>query len=399
MSNKDISSDDEPQQNDASHRLDSLARRSVLSDQRLILLVYCVAALVVTIQRGVFGFPNDFAIFRASFWNLLASRDLYILRLDQARDYFKYSPSFALLFAPFAILPFVAGLFTWNVVNALALFFALRLLLPQRQWALAQALAFLPMLRSMQSAQSNGLVAALIIVAFVSFERGWLRRGAVSVALGTATKLFPVVAIVFALPRRERIRAVLMTILATAIVIALPLLIVAPRTLIAEYHSWAVLERSEGALVGSSAMSLLRDAGINWPAWPVQIAAGIILLEVLILRARDWGDSEFRLRFLAFVLVFCVVFNHRAERQSAVIAMCGAIIWYLTAPRTASRTALFASIYFLVVLTGSDIVPNAIKALLVPAVRFPIPLTVLWLVMLGELAIGRRDRSAFPEAR
>jgi len=46
-----------------------------------------------------FSFPNDYAIFRASFWNLLAHRDLYVLRLDQAHDYFKYSPSFALLFA------------------------------------------------------------------------------------------------------------------------------------------------------------------------------------------------------------------------------------------------------------------------------------------------------------
>src|SRR6476661_1822189 len=118
---------------------------ALLSDQRLILLVYVLAALVVTIQRGVFDFPNDFAIFRASFWNLLANRDLYVLRLDQAHDYFKYSPSFALLFAPFAVLPFVAGLFVWNVANAMAIFFVLRLLLPDRLWSLAQALAFLPM--------------------------------------------------------------------------------------------------------------------------------------------------------------------------------------------------------------------------------------------------------------
>src|SRR5438445_6634264 len=59
-----------------------------------LLVVYVSAALVVTIQRGVFSFANDFAIFRASFWNLIAGRDLYVLRLEQAHDYFKYSPSF-----------------------------------------------------------------------------------------------------------------------------------------------------------------------------------------------------------------------------------------------------------------------------------------------------------------
>ncbi|HEX9605856.1 MAG TPA: glycosyltransferase family 87 protein, partial [Gemmatimonadaceae bacterium] len=107
-----------------------------------------------------------------------------MLRLDQARDYFKYSPSFALLFAPFAVLPFVVGLFFWDLVNALAIFFALRLLLPREQSALAQVLVALPTLRAIQSSQSNALIAALIIVAFVSFERGWLWRGAIAIALG-----------------------------------------------------------------------------------------------------------------------------------------------------------------------------------------------------------------------
>src|SRR5205823_9434970 len=112
-------------------------------------------------------FPNDFAIFRASFWNLLGNQDLYVLRLDQARDYFKYSPSFALLFAPFAVIPFVLGLFFWNAVNALAIFFSLRAVLLREQWAAAQILVALPTLRSLQSSQSNALVAGLMIAAFV----------------------------------------------------------------------------------------------------------------------------------------------------------------------------------------------------------------------------------------
>jgi hypothetical protein len=242
----------------------------LISDQRLLLLIYLTAALIVTIQRGVFGFPNDFAIFRASFWNLLANKDLYVLRLDQAQDYFKYSPSFALLFAPFAVLPFAAGLFSWNVVNALAIFFALRMLLPREQWAVAQALVSIPTLRSMQSAQSNALVAALIIVAFVAYERGWLWRGAVAIALGAVIKIFPLAALSFALPRPDRVRALLITVLSTAILLALPLVVISPGALAAQYRSWSALERGEASLVGSSAMELFRGVGIDWPAWPVQ---------------------------------------------------------------------------------------------------------------------------------
>jgi hypothetical protein len=372
----------------------------LILDQRLLLLIYVSAVLIVTIQRGVFGFPNDFAIFRTSFWNLLANKDLYALRLDQARDYFKYSPSFALLFAPFAVLPFVVGLFFWDLVNALAIFFALRLLLSREESALAQVLVAVPTLRAIQSSQSNALIAALIIVAFVSFERGWLWRGAIVIALGAVTKIFPLAALSFALPRPDRVRAILITGLTTAILIALPLLVNSPGALAAQYQSWGALERGEAGLVGSSAMELFRDAGITWPAWPVQLIAGAILLAVLILRMRDWNDRNLRLQFLGFVMVFCVVFNHRAERQSAVIALSGMVISYLAypRPRAAWRTALFAIVYFLVVVSGSEIVPDAIKHVLAPPTRFSIPLTILWLVMLGELALVRNDRPPLAEA-
>ncbi len=321
-----------------------------------------------------------------------------MLRLDQARDYFKYSPSFALLFAPFAALPFVAGLFLWNVVNALSIFFALRLLLPREHWALAQMLASLPTLRSIQSSQSNALVAALIIVAFVSFERGWLWRGGIAIALGAVTKIFPLAALSFALPRPDRVRAIAIAIFSTAILVALPLIVVSPAALAAQYESWAALERYEAALVGSSVMELVRNAGIVWPAWPLQLIGCAVVVTVLFLRMRDWNDRNLRLQFLGFVMVFCVVFNHRAERQAAVIALCGMIIWYLASPRSPWRTTLFAIVYFLVALTGSSLMPDAIKHSLAPQLRFSIPLTILWLVMLGELALVRDGRRPIAEA-
>ena len=360
-------------------------------------MVYVGAALIVTIQRGVFRFANDFAIFRASFWNLISGRDLYVLRLEQAHDLFKYSPTFALLFAPFAAPPFVVGLFLWNVVNALALFFALRLLLPSDKATVAQALVFLPMLRSMQSSQSNALVAALIIFAFISYERGWLWRGGIAVGLGAIIKIFPLAALSFALPRPDRVRAILISLVTTIVLLALPLMVVSPHALVAQYQSWSALEKTETSLLGSSVMRLFGDFGLNWPAWPIQLIGCAIVLGVLIARLRDWNDRTVRLQFLGLVMVFCVVFNHRSERQSAVIAICGMVIWYLASPRAAWRTSLFVIVYALVSLTGTVFIPDSIKRVLVHQVRFVIPLTVMWLVILGELALGRRARGAITE--
>ncbi len=365
--------------------------------QQWILVAYVGAALVITIQRGVFAFPSDYVIFRASFWNLIAGRDLYVLRLDQAHDLFKYSPTFALLFAPFAVLPFVVGLFCWNVVNALAVFFALRLLLPRDQAGIAQALVFLPTLRSMQSSQSNALVAALIIFAFVSFERGWLWRAGIAVALGAVTKIFPLTALSFALPRQDRVRAILISLFVTLVAVALPLLVVSPSALVGQYGSWSALQKGETALLGSSVMGLFRDAGLGWPAWPIQLIACAIVLAVLIAIMRDWNDRELRLQFLGLVMVFCVLFNHRSERQSVVIAMCGVVIWYLASPRGGWRTSLFVIVYSLVALTGTIFIPAAIRHILVPQIRIPIPLTIVWLAMLGDLTLTRSARRPIGE--
>jgi hypothetical protein len=353
------------------------------------LCLFLVAAVVITIQRGVYGFPNDYAIFRASFWNLLAHNDLYALRIEQARDYFKYSPTFALLFAPFALLPFVPGLLAWNIINALAIWFSLNSLLPGKTGVVAQLLIFLPTLRSIQSSQSNSLVAALMVIAFVSYERGWLWRGGGFVALATVIKIFPVAAATLAFPRRDRGRAILIVCLCTIVLVALPLLVLHPAELAALYKSWGALEKSEAALVGSSAMVLIRDAGLNWPAWPVQGAATVLLLGALLYRLGDWEDPGVRLQFLALTLVFCVVFNHRAERQSSVIAICGLVIWLLSRPPAKWRFVLFAIVYALVVLAGTSPIPHSIKDVLSPEMRFTIPLTAAWLAILGEFVLTR----------
>ena len=248
------------------------------------------------------------------------------------------------------------------------------------------------MLRSMQASQSNALVAALIIFAFLSYERGWLWRGGVAVGIGAIIKIFPLAALIFAVPRPDRVRAVLISILTIIVLLALPLLVVSPHGLIAQYQSWSALEKTETGQLGSSVMSLFHDAGLGWPAWPIQLVGCAILLGVLIARLRDWDDRTVRLQFLGFVMVFCVLFNHRAERQSAVIAICGMVIWYLASPRAAWRTSLFVIVYALVSLSGSGFIPGSIKRILVHQIRFPIPLTVLWLTMLGDLAIARTAR-------
>ena len=362
------------------------------AQQRLTLALYIVAPIVVSIRRGVLEFPNDYAIFRASFYNLLNGRDLYALHPGQALDLFKYSPSFAVLFAPFALPPFVVGLLAWNLVNALGLCLVIERLLPWEKARIAILLVFPTMIRAAESSQSNALVAALIVGAFVSLECGRDARAATAIIVGAAIKIFPLAGLALAVPyhalRRSSRFAIAVVAVAVA-VFALPLLFISAHGLAAEYHSWSVLEQQQSSWTGTSVMGLLQQwAGWPWRAWPIQIAGTALLLLPLALRRDEWGDRGFRLRFLASLLVYMVLFNHKAERQSYVIAMVGIAIWFVTQPRTPLRVALMALVFTLTSLVAN--MPAPLRACIGVMARNTVPVALVWLLMQVELLYRRR---------
>src|SRR5438874_2004556 len=174
--------------------------------RRSLFALYLASAVFVTVQQGVVGRSNNFKVFRAAAVNLLAHRDLYAAHPDQHFDFYKYSPTFALLFAPLAALPFAPALLIWSLLNSLLLWHAVRRLLPERQATLALALVYLEVLFAMQYTQSNGLVTALILLAFLALEQGRQLGAALLIGVDTFVKIFPLGAVALALfhPRRWR---------------------------------------------------------------------------------------------------------------------------------------------------------------------------------------------------
>src|SRR2546423_12268115 len=101
--------------------------------RRSLFALYLASAVFVTVQQGVVGRSNNFKVFRAAAVNLLAHHDLYAAHPDQHFDYYKYSPTFALLFAPLSALPFAPALLIWSLGNSLLRWDAGRRVLPVRQ--------------------------------------------------------------------------------------------------------------------------------------------------------------------------------------------------------------------------------------------------------------------------
>jgi hypothetical protein len=376
-------------------------RSSRISARSWLLALYIVTIVVVAIGKayGHRGPDNNFMVFRWSFLNLASGHDMYAAQPQHHADLYKYSPSFAVLFAPFALVPFSVSLALWDALNALLLFYAVERLLPSREAAIVLALIYLEVLRSMQRSQSNSLVTALVILAYLSFEQRKQLGAAIAIAIGAAVKIFPLAALALAIFHPRRVRFALLMTAAMAVVLALPLLVVSPAELVTQYQSWRAVEAVDalsvgggggGGLYGGVMQQLRLIFGVSWPNWPVQLA-GTMLLMLPLARWRNWSDAGFRLRFLCALIVYMVIFNHQSESPSFVIAVTGIAIWFVTTPRTWWHTTVMVLTILVVSDSSTDITPKSWQQHFFVHYRLKtIPCTIAWITMIWELLAFRR---------
>lgn len=350
-----------------------------------------IAAVIVVSVQATAQHNNNFEIFRTAWLDLLAGRDLYAPS-PRHTDLFKYTPSFALLFAPFAVVPFGVGVFLWNAANAGALYWSLGRVLEPEQALAARTLVFLDTVGAMQNVQSNALVAGLMVLAFADLERRREFRAALAVACGTLIKIFPIVAAVFAIFRPWRVpRFTLFSLVIAAVLFAAPLAVLSPSELADQYRSWMAVQRVDALTRGFSVMEQLHIwFGVDWPNWPVQLAGIVVFLAPLV-RISFWGQPRFRLFYLASVLMFCVLFNHKAESPTFVVAVTGVAIWFVTSARDRLAWAVLALVIVVTVLSSSDLMPKALQRDLFDPYRLKtIPVLLAWLLTQMELWSGSR---------
>src|SRR5438046_9263423 len=180
--------------------------RTFARPRLLVLALYIASAALVTVQQAILRHSNNVSIFRSASFILTPGRVRYAAHPEHHFDFYKYSPTCAVLFAPVAYLPFALTFLCWTLLNGLLLWYALDRLLPEREATVALALLYLEVLLALQYGQSNALVAALMVLAFVAFEARRPVGPAGRITLGAAVKLFPLAALSLAVfhPRRLR---------------------------------------------------------------------------------------------------------------------------------------------------------------------------------------------------
>mgnify|MGYP001244639264 FL=1 len=175
-----------------------------LLNKRNILLIWIAVAVAIAMKQYFTGdnphaHINNFIIFRTSFWHLIHQEHLYAYHPDEYVDLFLYGPPFAVMIAPLALLPTLAGVILWNVANAVALLFAIYELpsFDEKTKAFMSWLCLNSCITSLINVQYHGIVTALIILAYTFIKKEKDFWAAFCIVLGTMTKLYGVVGLAF----------------------------------------------------------------------------------------------------------------------------------------------------------------------------------------------------------
>ncbi|MCX8491080.1 MAG: glycosyltransferase family 87 protein [Cyclobacteriaceae bacterium] len=308
-----------------------------------IVIIYCVVVVAVSLQQllssdKVFDLSgqtyteyNNYIIFKQAYFHLVDQKDLYSLYLNEQWDLFKYSPAFALFFGALAYLPDGLGLLGWNMLNAFCLFFAIKKL-PNTNDKTKIAILFyvlIELVTSLQNSQSNALMAGLLILAFVFFETEKIFLACLCITLTVFIKIFGLVAFAIAIFYPNKIKTICYSVTCFIGFTFVPLVVIPIEQLIFLYKSWwGLLIDDHTSSYGLSMLGWLNTwFGFNGNKNLV-VLIGLFVFLLPLIRVNEYKTFLFRVSFFCSLLIWMVIFNHKAESPTFIIAVSGIAIWY-----------------------------------------------------------------------
>jgi hypothetical protein len=375
--------------------------KTVIVNPAFLLLIYVLFAIIASIQAVnnpvgpapngvVYTDYNNYVIFKYSFSHIVNGKPLYILYHQEYWDLYKYSPAFALFFGLFAWLPDVIGLSLWNILNAVVLYISIRRLkLSENSKAVILWLCLIELMTSMQNAQSNGLMAGLMILALASMERRKIIGATLWLVIATFIKVYAAAAFIIFLFYPQKLRFIGYAALWTVLFAIVPLVVLTPVQLADQYHGWMVMMSEDRTIsYGLSVMGWLDSwFGLGNLKTFVTIA-GIILFFVPLIHFRNYKDTAYQLLFLAHILIWVIIFNHKAESPTFIIAVAGAGLWYVTAPQAIWRTVIIWLVFLVTVLGHTDAYPPTLRQSIVyPYVLKVVPCIICWIAVMYDLLL------------
>lgn len=382
--------------------------KKIVLDKRIILTIYILFALAASIQslmgtktfhEGgiVYNRYNNYTIFEKSFEHLENHQDLYVLYPEEHWDLYKYTPSFSAFFAVFNILPDWLGLSLWNLLNAMVLLLAIYYLpkISSYHKGLILLIVLIELMTSMQNEQSNALIAGLIVLSFGLLERKKFFIATLCIVFSMFIKLFGIVGFALFLFYPKKWKSAIYALFWTGVLLVLPLLFVDVEQYIKLSTSYLnLLINDHDASYGYSVMGWIH----SWLSIEINkniiVAIGVLVFLMPFYKMKLYKEFIFRYLMLSSILIWIVIFNHKAESPAFIIAMTGVALWFVQSEKNTLNIILFVSAFIFTTLSLTDVFPRYMREEFVkPYVLKAVPCILIWMKIIYDMIVWRKENN------
>ena len=339
---------------------------------------------------------NNYKIFRQVFFHSLDRLNLYNYYDKEYFDSNHYGPLFAIIIAPFAIMPDIWGSLLWSFFNAIVLFYTIfKMPLRHNFKILVAILCTIEMANGMWSNQFNSIEASFILLSFILVQNNKNFWAPCFIVLGTFIKLYAIIGLAFFVFSNNKKMFVLGCVTWAIVLYVLPMLISSPQYVNTCYYDWYMslvdknninvsLTSSTDASIMGMVRRLFQNASI--PNTPF-ILTGVILFLLPFLRFSQYKFLSFRLLCLASSLMLIILLSSSSEHPSYIYPMLGVSIWYLLLGENKFKPINIFLLFFVLLIGGlgpTDVFGKPFRVWLINHSLKALPFTIVWILILKD---------------
>jgi len=341
---------------------------------------------------------NNLLIFRQSFFHLQNETNLYLEYLKEYWDHYYYSPSFAGLVMPFSLLPVSISVFAWGLFDAAVLYYAIRQLpIGNKKQNFILILSANEMMNATSNLQSNGMMAATIILSFVYLIQQKEARSSLMILLGFFIKLYSITGLAFFFFTKNKKRFLISFLVWLVVLILLPLLFTTPSFLLQSYKDWFqalslksnfdITKPLHQNMVDITLQGMIKRifniASLN--KWVVIVPA-LLVFGAQYLYYKHFSNPIYRLYILCSVLLFIIVFNTGTESPTYIIGVPAICLWYVLQAKTKWINAIFIVAIFFSSFSYSDIFTPYVRThIMMPYALKALGCFIIWVVIAVQI--------------
>jgi hypothetical protein len=347
------------------------------------------------------SFVNNFVIFKSSFGHFVHHLPLYLEYPKEYFDLYLYGPVFAILIAPFAVLPLGISVVLWNVLNAVLLFLALM----ELPMGISKKLGILwivfnSLLTALLNTQFHAICVSMIIWSYIYVQRGKEFWSAALIVLGILVKFYGIVGLAFFFFSKDRWRFVgylVFWLLAWGL---LPMLVGGLDYGWRCYGEWLdILQHKNELNVDVSnfrtdvcVMGMFRRILGDGTLSNMWFLVPSMLLNVWVyFQPKKWADTTFQLRILAFVSIYLMLASTGTESPTLVMAMPGLGIWFVLSEQKKWQWGFLILTLLISSFSPTDLFPKFLREAYINRYGLMIlPLLGVWLALAVDLLRGKR---------